>query len=43
MTQAVLEQPDARGRRRVAARRCMVGLEEPVEIVEERPLYDGLP
>ena len=31
------------GRRRVAARRCMVGLEEPVEIVEERPLYDGLP
>ena len=30
------------GRRRVAARRCMVGLEEPVEIVEERPLDDGL-
>ena len=25
------------GRRRVAARRCMVGFEEPVEIVEERP------
>jgi hypothetical protein len=31
------------GRRRVAARRRMVGLEEPVEIVEERPLDDGLP
>jgi hypothetical protein len=34
------------GRRRVAARRRMVGLEEgPVEIIEERPppLDDGLP
>jgi Domain of unknown function (DUF6458) len=33
------------GRRRVVARRRMVGLEEPVEIIEERPppLDDGLP
>jgi uncharacterized protein DUF6458 len=31
------------GRRRVIARRRMVGLEEPVETVEERPLDDGLP
>jgi hypothetical protein len=31
------------GRRRVAARRRLVGLEDPVEIVEERPLDDGLP
>jgi hypothetical protein len=33
------------GRRRVATRRRMVGLEEPVEIIEERPppLDDGLP
>ena len=31
------------GRRRVAARRRMVGLEDPVEIVEERPFDDGLP
>ena len=31
------------GRRRAAARRRMVGLEEPVEIVEERPFDDGLP
>ena len=33
------------GRRRVTARRRMVGLEEPVEIIEERPppLDDGLP
>jgi hypothetical protein len=31
------------GRRRVIARRRMVGLEEPVEIIEERPLDDGPP
>ena len=31
------------GRRRAVARRRMVGLEEPVEIVEERPFDDGLP
>jgi hypothetical protein len=33
------------GRRRVVARRRMVGLEEPVEVIEERPppLDDGLP
>ncbi len=31
------------GRRRVIARRRMVGLEDPVEVVEERPLDDGLP
>jgi membrane protein implicated in regulation of membrane protease activity len=31
------------GRRRVAARRRLVGLEDPVEVVEERPLDDGLP
>jgi membrane protein implicated in regulation of membrane protease activity len=35
------------GRRRVAARRRMVGLEappdEPVQIIEERPFDDGLP
>ena len=31
------------GRRLVIARRRMVGLEEPVETVEERPLDDGLP
>ena len=33
------------GRRRVTARRRMVGLEEPVEVIEERPppLDDGLP
>jgi hypothetical protein len=43
MTQAVLEQPDALGPPPVAARRCMVGLEESVEIVEVRPLDDGLP
>jgi membrane protein implicated in regulation of membrane protease activity len=31
------------GRRRVATRRRMVGLQQPVEVVEERPLDDGLP
>ena len=31
------------GRRRVAARRRMVGLEPPADVVEERPLDDGLP
>jgi uncharacterized membrane protein YidH (DUF202 family) len=31
------------GRRRAAARRHMVGLEEPVEVVEEPPFDDGLP
>jgi len=31
------------GRRRIAARRRMVGLEEPVDIVEDRPFDDGLP
>jgi membrane protein implicated in regulation of membrane protease activity len=31
------------GRRRAAARRRMVGLEDPAEIVEERPFDDGLP
>jgi hypothetical protein len=31
------------GRRRVAARRRLVGGEGPVEVVEERPLDDGLP
>jgi Domain of unknown function (DUF6458) len=31
------------GRRRAAARRRIVGLEDPVEIVEERPFDDGLP
>jgi membrane protein implicated in regulation of membrane protease activity len=31
------------GRRRVAARRRLVGLEDPAEIVEERPFDDGLP
>jgi hypothetical protein len=31
------------GRRRVAARRRMVGLEPPADVVEERRLDDGLP
>ena len=31
------------GRRRAAARRRMVGLEEPVEVVEEPPFDDRLP
>jgi membrane protein implicated in regulation of membrane protease activity len=31
------------GRRRVTARRRLVGEEQPVEVVEERPLDDGLP
>jgi hypothetical protein len=31
------------GRRRIAARRRMVGLDEPVDIVEDRPFDDGLP
>ncbi len=31
------------GRRRVIARRRMVGLEDPAEAVEERPFDDGLP
>jgi hypothetical protein len=31
------------GRRRVIARRRMVGLEDPVEVVEERPFDDPLP
>jgi hypothetical protein len=31
------------GRRRVAARRRLVGEEQPVEVIEERPLDDGLP
>jgi hypothetical protein len=31
------------GRRRVVARRRMVGLEPPADVVEERRLDDGLP
>jgi lipopolysaccharide export LptBFGC system permease protein LptF len=31
------------GRRRAAARRRMVGLDDPVETVEDRPFDDGLP
>ena len=31
------------GRRRIVARRRLVGGERPVEVVEERPLDDGLP
>ena len=31
------------GRRRIVDRQRMVGLEEPVDIVEERPFDDGLP
>jgi membrane protein implicated in regulation of membrane protease activity len=31
------------GRRRVTARRRLVGEEQPIEVVEERPLDDGLP
>ena len=31
------------GRRRIVARRRLVGGEQPVEAVEERPLDDGLP
>jgi membrane protein implicated in regulation of membrane protease activity len=31
------------GRRRMAARRRLVGGEQTVEVIEERPLDDGLP
>jgi hypothetical protein len=31
------------GRRRIIARRRLVGGERPVEVVEERPFDDGLP
>jgi len=31
------------GRRRIIARRRLVGGTRPVEVVEERPLDDGLP
>jgi membrane protein implicated in regulation of membrane protease activity len=31
------------GRRRIIARRRLVGGERPVEVIDERPLDDGLP